>query len=73
MDLYIGKYWNVVFCNWCQEFPGDCIISSSARRQNLSELTSEEWVELGIIEKELERMLEQTAGVGNVKVFVSIL
>jgi diadenosine tetraphosphate (Ap4A) HIT family hydrolase len=54
MDLYKGKYWNVVFVDWCQEFVGDCIISSS--KESLSELTSEEWIELGNLEKELERV-----------------
>ena len=28
MDLYKGKTWTVVFVDWCQEFPGQCIISS---------------------------------------------
>ena len=57
MDLYKGKYWTVVFVDWCQEFVGDCIISST--RENLSELTSEEWIELGILEKELERVCKK--------------
>lgn len=26
MDLYKGKYFNVVFGDWCQEFVGYCII-----------------------------------------------
>lgn len=54
MDLYQGKYWNVVFVKWSQEFIGDCIISS--KKESLSELTPEEWIELGKIEKELERV-----------------
>ena len=29
MDLYKGKYFTVVFEDWCQEFPGSCIISGS--------------------------------------------
>ena len=57
MDLYKGKYWNVVFVDWCQEFVGDCIISSS--KESLSELTSEEWIELGNLEKELERVCKK--------------
>lgn len=57
MELYNGKYWTVVFVDWCQEFVGDCIISSA--KENLSELTSEEWIELGIIEKELERVCKK--------------
>ena len=27
MELYKGKYFEVVFEDWCQEFPGACIIS----------------------------------------------
>ncbi len=54
MNLYKGKYWDVVFVDWCQEFVGDCIISSS--KESLSDLTNEEWIELGILEKELERV-----------------
>lgn len=54
MELYKGKYWDVVFVDWCQEFVGDCIISST--KESLSDLTSEEWVELGKLEKELERV-----------------
>lgn len=54
MDLYQGKYWTVVFVKWSQEFIGDCIISN--KKESLSELTTEEWIELGIIEKELERV-----------------
>ena len=57
MELYNGKYWTVVFVDWCQEFVGDCIISST--KENLSELTIEEWIELGIIEKELERVCKK--------------
>ena len=54
MKLYESKNWEVVFVDWCQEFVGDCIISSN--KESLSELTSEEWEELGLIEKELERV-----------------
>lgn len=54
MELYKGKYWEVIFVDWCQEFIGDCIISS--KKQSLSELTDNEWIELGEIEKELERV-----------------
>ena len=57
MELYKGKYWEVVFVDWCQEFPGDCIISSI--KESLSDLTSDEWIELGIIEKELERVTKK--------------
>ena len=27
MELYKGKYFEVVFEDWCQEFPGACIVS----------------------------------------------
>ena len=54
MNLYKSKNWEVVFVNWCQEFPGDCIISSN--KETLSDLTQEEWAELGMLEKELERI-----------------
>ena len=57
MQLYRGKYWEVVFVDWCQEFVGDCIISST--KESLSDLASEEWVELGKIEKELERVAKK--------------
>ena len=57
MQLYKGKYWEVVFVDWCQEFVGDCIISST--KESLSDLASEEWVELGKIEKELERVAKK--------------
>ena len=57
MDLYKGKYWDVIFVNWSQEFVGDCIISS--HKESLSDLTEEEWIELGNIEKELERISKQ--------------
>ena len=54
MELYKGKYWNVIFGEWCQEFPGYCIIGND--KESLSELEPEAWVELGQIEKELERI-----------------
>ncbi len=57
MTLYKGKYWEVVFEEWCQEFPGQCIISN--KKESLSDLTSEEWTELGLIEKELERICQK--------------
>lgn len=52
MELYRGKYWVIIFVDWCQEFPGQCIISSN--KVSLSDLSSDEWVELGMLEKELE-------------------
>ena len=57
MNLYKGKNWNVIFVDWCQEFPGDCIVSCS--KESLSQLTDEAWVELGKIEKELERIAKK--------------
>lgn len=57
MILYKGKNWEVVFVKWCQEFPGDCIIS--CQKESLSELTPEDWVELGKLEKELERITKK--------------
>lgn len=60
MILYKSKYWEVVFVSWCQEFVGDCIISSN--KESLSELTDNEWVELGKLEKELERVTKKLFG-----------
>ena len=54
MELYKGKYFEVVFQDWCQEFLGSCIISGNKER--LSDMTSDEWIELGKLEKELERI-----------------
>lgn len=41
-----------MFVNWCQEFVGDCIISCD--KECLSDLTDEDWKELGRLEKEQE-------------------
>ena len=57
MNLYKGNNWEVIFVNWCQEFPGDCIVSCS--KEKLSDLTNEDWIELGLIEKELERITKK--------------
>ena len=57
MDLYKGKNWNVIFVDWCQEFPGQCIIS--CQKESLYQLTNEDWIELGILEKELERIMKK--------------
>lgn len=54
MILYKSDNREVVFVDWCQEFPGQCIISS--KKKSLSELTNDEWTELGALEKELERI-----------------
>ena len=57
MNLYKGNNWEVVFVNWCQEFPGDCIVSCD--KEKLSDLTDNDWIELGLIEKELERITKK--------------
>ena len=57
MKLYESENWEVVFCDWCQDFVGQCIISSN--KESLSDLTSEEWEELGKLEKELERVCKK--------------
>ena len=60
MILYKSKYWEVVFVSWCQEFVGNCIISCN--KESLSELTNDEWLELGKLEKELERVTKKLFG-----------
>ena len=57
MNLYKGNNWEVIFVNWCQEFPGQCIVSCG--KENLSELSDDDWIELGKIEKELERVTKK--------------
>lgn len=57
MELYKGKYFEVIFVDWCQEFIGQCIISG--HKECLSDMNSEEWIELGKIEKELERVCKK--------------
>ena len=57
MELYKSNNWEVVFVDWCQEFVGQCIISSN--KKELSELTNEDWIELGSLEKELERVCKK--------------
>ena len=52
MNIYEGNNWTIVFVDWCQEFIGDCIISCD--KEQLSDLTDEDWQELGRLEKELE-------------------
>ena len=42
MNIYKGNTWEVVFVNWCQEFPGDCIISCD--KEKLSDLSNEDWI-----------------------------
>ncbi len=60
MELYKGKNWNIIFGDWCQEFVGYCIIGND--KESLSELTKEAWEELGILEKELERVCKKVFG-----------
>ncbi len=60
MNLYKGKYWEVVFGSWSQDHPGYCIIGNN--KESLSELENEAWVELGKIEKELERVCKKVFG-----------
>ena len=57
MNLYESNTWKVVFGSWCQEFVGYCIISSN--KESLSELTTDDWLELGLLEKELERVCKK--------------
>lgn len=57
MKLYESNNWEVVFCDWCQDFVGQCIISSN--KESLSDLTSEDWEKLGNLEKELERVCKK--------------
>ena len=60
MELYKGKNWNIIFGDWCQEFVGYCIIGND--KESLSELTKEAWEELGMLEKELERVCKKVFG-----------
>ena len=60
MKLYNGDSWEVEFVDWCQEFVGDCIISCN--KESLSDLSSDEWIELGKLEKELERVCKKIFG-----------
>lgn len=57
MELYKSNNFEVIFVDWCQEFPGQCIISSN--KESLSDLSDEEWIELGKLEKELERICKK--------------
>ena len=57
MNIYEGNNWTIVFVDWCQEFVGGCIISCD--KEHSSELTDEDWKELGKLEKELERVCKR--------------
>lgn len=54
MNLYKSDNWEVIFGTWAQDHPGYCIITS--KKERISDLTPEEWIELGALEKELERV-----------------
>ena len=60
MELYKGKYWDGIFGDWSQDHPGYCIVGNN--KESLSDLKPEEWVELGLIEKELERICKKVFG-----------
>lgn len=60
MNLYKGKCWEIVFGSWCQEFVGYCIISCN--KESLSDLSDEDWTELGKIQRELERVCKKIFG-----------
>jgi len=60
MELYKGKYWDVIFGVWSQDHPGYCIIGND--KESLSDLTPEAWEELGKLEKELERVCKKVFG-----------
>ena len=60
MQLYKGKTWEVVFGEWSQEFIGYSIISCN--KESLSDLTNDDWLELGVLEKELERVCQKLFG-----------
>ena len=47
----------MIFEDWRQDFIGSCIIS--VHKESLSKMKDEEWIELGLIEKELERVCEK--------------
>lgn len=57
MYLYETKYWKIIFKEK-QSFLGRCKIVNKEKKRSLSELTSEEWVELGKIEKDLEDVMK---------------
>lgn len=58
MNICKGRNWEVIYIDDCQEFPGYMIISS--QKESLCMLTDEEWIELGKIEKKLERVCHKS-------------
>lgn len=59
MNLYETENWIVDFVDIKQNFLGRCKIISKKNKRELSGLTTEEWRELGIIEKTLESVCKQ--------------
>lgn len=59
MDIYIGENFKVIFLDRSQKFPGVCIIVGLNDRESLSELNDKEWIEVGKLEKELERVTKK--------------
>lgn len=57
LNIYEEDTWRVVFVDWSQAFPGNCIISCD--KKSLSELTDNDWITLGKLEKELERVTKK--------------
>ena len=57
MNLYSGETWKVIFGDWDQSFPGYCIVSCD--KEKISDLTDKDWIELGRLEKELERITKK--------------
>ena len=45
MDIYKSSNWKVVFVDWCQEFPGQCIISSN--KKCLVKIKMDKWNKMG--------------------------
>ena len=57
MQIYMGKYWEVIFFSKSQDFLGRSIIAS--KKESLPEITIEEWEELSKLEAELERVYKK--------------
>ncbi len=62
MIIYETKNWSVVFANKKQNFLGRCKIVNKKGKNSLSELTKEEWQELGVLEKTLEIVCKELFG-----------
>ena len=57
MQIYMGKYWEIIYFDKCQDFLGRCIIAS--KKESIPEVTIEEWAELSKLEAELERICKK--------------